>query len=330
MPKAPHFKIKEQISRDARGVVYRAQDASSGKKIALRKHLHPEDGDDGMPSGSALAYQVAIGRLRKVHHPSLRSIVSGGCDPESDTPYLATTWTDADPLQAVLKDTYLSVELASTLLSQLLEVSELLSQVLSEDGIWVETDSATIAVDIDKAGARFIFWPSPIKSLEGRSTEQDLNALIDLTEGIMGWKGRPVDERAGGHLLAWLNWLKEDADRHGTTIREMREMLAAAAGVEPPPPIDGLVAECTRKRSLLEKWPSLSLPELRAPKMPLFVFLSILFVIEAGLGWLWLKKINNDVNEELEKINRSMDESPYLRPSTDPDETGAQPLDFTK
>ena len=330
MPKSHHFKIKEQISQDARGVVYRSQDPASGKKIALRKYIHLDDNEDGLQSGTALAYQVAIGRLSKVQHPSLRQIVSGGCDPADGVPYIAAHWADVDPLQSVLKDTYLSVEVATTLLSQLLEVSELLSQVLAEDGIWVETEASSIFLTIDVTGTRFIFWPSPLKALGSRGSESDLKALIDLTEGIMGWKGRKVDEREGGHLIAWLSWLKEDANRSDTSIREVREMLAAAAGVEPPPPIGALLAECTRKRSLLEKWPSLSLPRIRSPKMPLFVFLSVLFVIEAAVGWLWLHKISKDVDKELEQINRSIDDTPYVRPGTDPKEPGSQPLDFTK
>lgn len=330
MSKSHHFKIKEQISQDARGVVFRSQDPASGKKIALRKYVHLDDNEDGLQSGSALAYQVAIGRLAKVRHPSLRQIVSGGCDPTDGVPYIAAQWTDVEPLQSVLKDTYLSVEVATMLLSQLLEVSELLSQVLAEDGIWVETEAASISLTSDATDTRFIFWPSPLKALGSRGQEHDLSALIDLTEGIMGWKGRKVDEREGGHLHAWLNWLKEDADRFDTSIREIREVLAAAAGVEPPPPIHELVIECTRKRSLLEKWPSLSLPRIRAPKMPLFVLLCVMFVIEAAVGWLWLRKISKDVDKELEEINRSIKNSPYVRPGADPKEPGSQPLDFTR
>jgi len=330
MSKTHHFKIKEQISQDARGVVFRSHDPSTGKKIALRKYVHLDDGEDGLQRGSALAYQVAIGRLSKVCHPSLRRVVSGGCDPSDGIPYIAAHWTDVDPLQWVLKDTYLSVEVATTLLSQLLEVSDLLSHILAEDGIWVETDAASISLTNDPNGTRFVFWASPLKTLGPRSAENDLNALIDLTEGIMGWKGREVDEREGGHLHAWLNWLKDDADRFDTSIREVREMLAAAAGVEPPPPINALVIECTRKRSFLEKWPSLTLPKIRAPKMPLFAFLSVLFVIEAGVGWLWLRKISSDMDQELKRINQSIDDSPYIRPENAPAEPGSEPIDFTR
>lgn len=330
MSKTHHFKIKEQISQDASGMVFRSQDPSTGKRIALRKYVHLEDGGNKLQPGSALAYQVAIGRLTKVNHPSLRHILSGGSDSGDGTPFITARWLDADPLQFVLKDTYLSVEIATALLTQLLEVSELLSHILAEDGIWVETDAASISVTSEPNGTRFIFWASPLKTLGPRSAENDLKALIDLTEGIMGWNGREVDEREGGHLHAWLNWLKEDADRFDISIREVREMLAAAAGVEPPPPIAALVTECTRKLSLLEKWPSLTLPRFRSPKMPLFVFLSVLFVIEAGVGWLWLLKISRDMDEDLKRINRSIDDSPYIRPENDPDEPGSQPVDFTR
>lgn len=311
-------------------MVFRSQDPSSGKKIALRKYIHLDDDEHGLQPGSALAYQVAIGRLTKVRHPSLRQIVSGGCDPTDGIPYIAAQWIDVNPLQWVLKDAYLSVEVATVLLSQLLEVSELLSQVLAEDGIWVETEAASISLTSEPTGTRFIFWASPLKAFGSGGAENDLNALIDLTEKIMGWKGREVDEREGGHLHAWLNWLKQDADHADTSVREVREMLAASAGVEPPPPIAALVTECTRKRSLLEKWPTLSLPRIRAPKMPLFVLLSVMFIIEAAAGWLWLRKISKDIDHELEQINRSIDHSPYIRPGTDPKEPGSQPLDFTK
>ncbi len=313
MARAHHFHIKEKVAEDSAGEIYRAYDQASGRKVLLRKYVHLDHLGEQTQAIEEMAYQVAIERLIRLQHPSLRRVDSGGFDANDGLLFLAARWTDAEPLQKLLKETWLSVEVATKLLMQLLELSQIISHLLGEDGIWVETDSASIAITGDAFDTHFLFWPAPVQCLTGGADiGKGIDSLITLTEGIMGWNGREVDERIGGHLHAWLSWLKDDADRETTTVREIHEMLAAAAGVEPPRPVAQLVSESTRKRGLLENLPSFSsLKKIQAPKMPLFVGLSILFVVQSIGGWIWIRKVSNDIDKEIKKINLQIYDSPY-------------------
>lgn len=337
MAKTHHFKIKDQVSEDATGAVFRAYDQSAGRKVLLRKYIHDPHARNGLHAVEEVAYQVAIERLIKVDHPSLRKVLSGGCLPKDGTPFVASRTIEAEPLESVLRQSYLSVEMATTMLAQVLELCELLSTLLAEEGVWVDTDPASISVTSHQMEPRFIFWAAPLKCLNSSNTPTNLAAIIDLTEAVMGWAGKEVDEREGGNLLPWLSWLKETLHDEGTTVREAREMLAAAAGVEPPPPIDTLLKESQRKRSLLERMPSISFKWVHRPKMPLFALLSLMFVVQCILGWLWIRKINQSIDKELKEITLSIYDDPYTNAEPqngdqeeDNAEPGSRPLFFNE
>jgi len=158
-----------------------------------------------------------------------------------------------------------------------------------------------------------------------------LGGIVELTETVMGWQGKDIGEREGGHLQAWLKWLKDAADDDRATIREAREMLSAALGVEPPPPIGTLVEESQRKRSFRERYPRLmSILRVPAPKMPLFALLSVMFVAQAIFGWMWVRKINENINKELKVIKLSIYDSPYTadRNPEREEERGSKPVSF--
>jgi len=330
MSKTHQFKVRHQLSEDKAGVVQLAYDPS-GRKVCMRKFAQYGRAGEQLHVQEEVAYQVAIDRLTGVHHPSLREVVSGGFDPLDGMPYVATKPMETTPLAEIIHQSPLSVEMGSALLSQLLELCELLSHLLAEEGIWVETHPDAVDMVRDGAATHFLFWPSPLKALNGNSQAHDFGGIIELTEKMMGWRGLEVDERAGGHLQPWLKWLKEAAAGGGTTIREAREMLAAAAGVEPPPPIGELVRESQRKRSLLERWPSVfAAMKMPAPKMPLFALLSVMFVVQAFVGWLLVGKVNENLNERVLQINQQMYSHPYTidrDPNRKP-ERGSLPINF--
>ncbi len=159
------FHIEDLIVQDASGVVFRAVDTESSSPVAVRRFFPfgPEGG--GLHEEEQAAYGVAIKRLAGLSHPALRSVICGGCDPVDGMPFIVTEWVDGESLRPLVDEAPLSVENATELITQALEVCELLSLVLAEDAVWVETDLQSIVLGKDQSGRRFTFWISPLKWL---------------------------------------------------------------------------------------------------------------------------------------------------------------------
>lgn len=237
------FQIEDLIIQDASGVVFRALDTETGRPVALRRFFPFGANGGGLLDEEQTAYNIALGRLAGLHHPSLRSVISGGCDPVDGIPFIATEWIEGDLLEPILQRGPLPAEAAVELLTQALEVCELLSQVLAEEAVWVETDPQTIVLGNAESGRGFTFWISPLKWLGGNEESRGLHSIIALTEQVMGWKGMIVHDQAGRGLGAWLNWLR---CAQNPNLREVRENLAAAVGTKPPTTGNQLVAQATR------------------------------------------------------------------------------------
>ena len=188
----------------------------------------------GLEPEEVTAYKIAVERLSGLKHPALRSVITGGCDPEDGIPYIVTDWIEGDPLDAIVRHEPLPAAVAAQVLMQALEVSELLSQVLAEEAVWVETDMQSIILGSEASGRGFTFWISPFKWLGGHEQARGLHSIAALTEDVLGWRGQVVGDQAGGGLGAWLKWLHGVADT--ASLREARENLAAALGEDPPPP----------------------------------------------------------------------------------------------
>ena len=182
-------------------------------------------------------------RLADISHPALRSVICGGCDPVDGMPFIATEWVEGEPLLPFIEQGPLPAEAATELLTQALEVCELLSHVLAEEAVWVETDLQTIIVGNPDSGRGFTFWISPLKWLGGTGENRGLESIVSLTEEIMGWTGKNVSDQAARGLGGWLNWLR--APSATTSLHEARESLAAPIGAEPPAPARKLVSRAT-------------------------------------------------------------------------------------
>ena len=239
MPVRNRFQIEDLITQDATGVVFRAMDAQTGLSVAVRRFFPFGATGGGLEPEEVAAYKIAIERLAGLKHPALRSVITGGCDPEDGMPFIVTEWIDGDPLDAIVRHEPLPAAVAAQLLMQALEVSELLSQVLAEEAVWVETDMQAIILGSETSGRDFTFWISPFKWLGGQENARSLHAIIALAEAVLGWRGQVIGDQAGGGLGAWLKWLRGVAE--SATLREARENLAAALGENPPPPAKKLV-----------------------------------------------------------------------------------------
>jgi hypothetical protein len=110
----------------------------------------------------------------------------------------------------------------------------LLSEVLAEEGVWVEMELDSIVVGQEGGGRGVTFWISPWTWLGRGHEEIGFSSVVTLTEDLMGWKDQHVGDLAGNGLGGWLKWLR-GASRTAD-LAEVREMLAAATGTEPPRP----------------------------------------------------------------------------------------------
>lgn len=270
------FQIEDLVSQDASGVIFRALDTENNRAVAVRRFFPFGADGGGLLDDEQTAYNIALARLTGLHHPALRSVICGGCDPVDGIPFISTEWIDGVLLHSILKQGPLAAEVAVELLTQALEVCELLSHVLAEEAVWVETDLETIVFGSEESGRGFTFWISPLKWLGGNDQARGLESIIALTEEIMGWKGRLVNNQAGRGLGGWLKWLREAAPT--TTLREVRENLAAAVGVNPPPATRRLVAAAIRPRAGQIKPPS--------SKTSLLLILGLGLVGIGSGGWL--------------------------------------------
>ena len=237
------FQIEDLIVQDPSGVVFRALDTETGRTVAVRRFFPFGADGGGLHADEQTAYVIAVGRLAGLRHPALRSVICGGCDPVDGMPFIATEWIEGESLQPIIERGPLSAEDSTQVIIQALEVCELLSHVLAEEAVWVETELPTIIVGNEPSGRGLTFWISPLKWLGGDHESRGLESIITLTEEIMGWRGQVVSEQAGLGLGAWIKWLRGAVAT--TTLQEAREMLAASVGAVPPIPAKNLVAQAT-------------------------------------------------------------------------------------
>jgi hypothetical protein len=276
------FQIEDLIVQDATGVVFRAIDSETGKTVAVRRFFPFGADGGGLQADEQVAYNIALERLSGLSHPALRSVICGGCDPVDGMPFIATEWIEGTSLLPIIDNQGpITPEVATELLTQALEVSELLSHVLAEEAVWVETDLQTIVFGNEDTGRRFTFWISPLKWLGSGEQPRGLESIINLTEEIMGWKGRAVADEEGRGLGKWLHWLRAAAPT--TSLHQARESLAASIGAQPPAPAKTLVDQA-------------SLPpakNFRKAPPRIMMWVNIVLILGcAGLGyWVWQRKL---------------------------------------
>ncbi len=265
------FQIEDLIVQDGSGVVFRALDTETGKMVAVRRFFPFGAHGGGLKEEEQTAYNITLGRMSGLNHPALRSVVCGGCDPVDGVPFIATEWIEGSTLEPIIQQRPLPADVAVLLLTQALEVSEMLSQVLADEAVWVETELSTIVLGDEHSGRGFTFWISPLKWLGRNENPRGLESIIALTEKIMGWKGQAVNDEAGHGLGAWLKWLRKAAPT--ATLREARENLAAAIGTEPPPAAKNLVSAAKRP------------PAPKSSKVFVLAGLGLVLILTGFGGW---------------------------------------------
>ena len=231
-PVVRRFNIEDIIFQDSSGVTFRAFDTVTGETVALRRFFPFGPDGGGLQGEEQTAYNIAVERLSGLRHPALRAVVCGGCDPIDGIPYIATEWLEGETLEPLLEKGPLPAELASAMISRLLDVCGMISNVLAEEAVWVDTAPHTIIRGDEKSGRGFTFWISPQKWLGGGESSRGMQAVINLTEDVTGWKNKPVSDQAGRGFGAWVKWLRKNPS---SKLLEAREALSSSTGANPPP-----------------------------------------------------------------------------------------------
>jgi hypothetical protein len=279
------FQIEDLVIQDSSGVVFRAVDTETNQTVAVRRFFPFGANGGGLREDEQIAYDIAVERLATITHPALRAVICGGCDPVDGMPYIATEWIEGPRLEAIIVRGPLDPVAAAKLLSQALEVCELLSEVLAEEAVWVETSLQAIVVGAEGTGRGVTFWIAPLKWLGKHDGQRGLESIVTLTEEIMGWTEKSVPDQAGHGLGGWLKWLRGKA--RTTTLHEAREMLASSIGVEPPVPVKRLVRQATRPLVVTRK--------KKKSRMPVVIGAAVTLVAIAS-GGFWLIKRQNAAN----------------------------------
>ena len=225
-------------------MVFRAIDEQTGEPVAVRRVFPFGPDAGGLQGEEKIAFDISIERMVRASHPALRSVVSGGCDPIDAVPFIVTEWIEGTPLSIRLATAPLQSRQAIEVIMRALEVSEVLSQLLAEEAVWVETEISSIIESAEPSNRGITFWVSPLKWLGTNDDRRSLKPIVQLTEDLMGWKNKLVNDQAGGGLASWLKWLKQHAKT--TNLAEARETLAAATGGSPPAPTSRLVRQSTK------------------------------------------------------------------------------------
>ncbi len=251
------FEIEDIVTQDKNGIIFRARDTETGRTVALRRFMPFGSSGGGLEPDETQAFASASERLSAVTHKALRAVIMGGSDPIDRVPYIAVEWVEGASLKSVMGDTTLDPGLVIDVLRIALEVSALVSHVLGEEAVWVETTVESIYIGAKDSGREFVFWISPYKWLGAEFESRKLSSIVDLGEELTGWKGKLVANKAGHGLGGYLKWLKSNPDAR---IHEALEMLASSTGNEVSPPAPAIVAKAKIGPAVDVKRPSSSGP----------------------------------------------------------------------
>lgn len=238
------FQIDDLVAQDESSVVFRAIDTESQTVVAVQRFIPYGVDGPGFSDEQKIAYELVVSRLMATKHDGLRAVVSGGCDPVDRMPYLATEWISGPSLKSYLDVNPLPSEEAVKVLMEVFELCELLSSVLGEERVWLETDVESILVKDSTVGSIPTFWISPLKWLGRPTDETGLGPIIALTRQLMGQSEQNAKTPVGRGLQMWFNWLRESGK--SVTLKEARDALKASITVTRSKPSKKSIQQGTR------------------------------------------------------------------------------------
>ncbi|WP_411827304.1 hypothetical protein [Luteolibacter sp. AS25] len=312
------FEIEEILEQDTRGIVFRANDSTTGNTVAIRRFFPFGSEGGGLDNDEAKIFETAAGRLSMVKHESLRSIIHASVDPIDRIPFLVTEWVDGTPLDQVIQEEKLAPGHIIDILRIALEASIQLSAILGEEAIWVETQVRSIVVGTEESGRGFTFWLSPFKWLNSADHINDITPLIELTEELTDWKTKLYRENSYFGLGGWLKNLKAhpstsleealfslNALLSSPTEEEQTGTSHSPASVPTPPAPPSPIAT---KAGAPSDFPiGKSTPVLlKKSKSPVPFVVAALLAIIGALGFLYTKQKSRPI----ESVRASSSETP--------------------
>lgn len=218
------FEIKDIISQDKKGIVFRAHDSEKGHPVALRRFFPFGQNGGGLSEEEATAFRLAAQRLDGLKHSSLRSVIAGSVDPIDGMPYIVTEWIDGAPLDTILDGGKMEAPQVIEVLGMALVVSLALSEVLGEEAVWIETEVDSIFVGSQESHRGYVFWLSPFKWLGAETGSRNLVVIAELGERLAGWEGKLFSDQVGNGLGGYLKWLRNNPD---ASLAEALEALSS-------------------------------------------------------------------------------------------------------
>lgn len=239
------FQIDDLVAQDESSVVFRAIDTESQTVVAVQRFIPYGADGPGFNDEQKSAFELLVSRLTVTKHDGLRTVVSGGCDRVDGMPYLATEWISGPSLKSYIGVNPLPPEEAVKVLMEVLDLCELLSNVLGEEHVWLETDVESILVKEGGEGSIPTFWISPLKWLGRPSDGTGLGPIIVLTEQLLERSEKNVESPVGRGLQMWFNWLQKSGK--SATLKEARDALRANITATRPKPSKKIVQQSTRQ-----------------------------------------------------------------------------------
>ncbi len=220
------FQIEDIIAQDASGVVFRALDKNTNEPVCVRRFFPFGAEGGGLDAEEQVAYRMAVNRLAEIRHATFRSVVTGGCDPHDGMPFFASEWIEGESLAQRLQTGFLSPMEVIEVIHGAFDAAEVLSQMLEEQAVWIDTHLSAIFAGIGQPGRRFVFTISPTQWLGDHERRRSLAPIAKLAEELLGWRNRLVADQAGNGLGAWVKWVKLYAQ--SATLAEARQALVTA------------------------------------------------------------------------------------------------------
>lgn len=311
---AQRFQIEDIEVQDSTGIVFRATDLETQRTVAVRRFFPFGPNGGGLNAEEQVDYTSALEHLKEIEHPTLRAIISGGCDAVDGMPFIATEWVEGGALSSILHQRSLSPPEAVVLLTHALEASEALSAVLGREGVWIETDPHVIIIGARETHRPVTFWISPMRWLGQTSGQQGFEPLVALTESVMGWEPGGRGSHAATGLGKWLEWLRGAGRQAG--LREVRERLVASQRANSSPVATRRVPQTTHSGKPARK-------AARSRSAALVWILSACILTVFGLtGWILIQKNKEKVaalSGQLEMESVSRIASVPLEPTMVPD-----------
>jgi hypothetical protein len=250
-------KIFEKVFTDAIGELYLGLEIESKNILALRKSFPFTAKGRGFVKEEQDAYDETILRLRSVYHPAIRTIDLAGCDPVNNMPYLASKWLGGLNLAAAASQVPLPPDKVIDVIRVIFELSELISETMGKDGIWVETQAKLILQPPDET-LPLMFWPRPLVASDSAQIQSCSVMLSSFLEEVLNEEAKIADPGQYARLERWLKLLKGSA-KNATFL----ELKALFSGIVIPPPLGQEVVASPMIKTVADP-PSFEMPITKA------------------------------------------------------------------